>query len=216
MAALVGAGATPALATSSAPTVGESCFSAHRQAGPLTTLAQAGVCAPNATVYTTMPALHDGETAILYGGHHYSVVFASPSTATPPVAAPQAASYCGTYWRNFSQQHWWFGNAAGNYQPRGYQYFQYPYGPWGCIWYANMTANSFNISWCICPVGYNFSQGTYDSNWANRNGYGYWSQAWVNGMLSTLVGPFPVWYSFYCRAGLYPNGALSYPGCNQG
>jgi hypothetical protein len=193
-------------AAASGPLAGPACFAAHKQSGPLTTLAQAQACAPGATVYTSTPALVTGMTAIIHSGKFYEVVYATASTQ--PSAPAAAASSCGRYWRNFSQQNWWFGNAAGRYQPYGYQYFS----PWGCSWYANMTANNFYFSWCVC-AGWGASQGTYDSNWANAHGYGWWATAWVNGYFLT---PIPVYYGFTCRGQLYPNGALSYPGCQMG
>lgn len=190
------------------------CFSVHRQAQPLTTLAQARVCAPNASVLGSASDLTatDSGAFIVKSGKYYSVVYqaATNSAKANVLANANVPSSCAFLWmRNFAKQNWWFGDIAGTYQPYGYWY-----SPPGCYHYANMVSNQWYFSWCIC-LGWSTTQGTYDSNWAAKNGYGYWAAAWVNGWFQ-VIGIPPLTIGFYCRGEINANGySISYPGCQM-
>lgn len=188
------------------------CFYAHRQAQPLTTLAQARECAPSAAVLGSSSDLTETDTGafIVQTGNYYAVVYqaATKSSSVNVTAKVNVPASCTSVWmKNFAKQSWWFGDIAGTYQPYGDWY-----SPPGCYHYANMVTNQWYFSWCIC-LGWSTTQGTYNSNWAASQGYGYWAAAWVNGWFQVLGVP-PLTIGFYCRGEINANGySISYPGC---
>jgi hypothetical protein len=171
-------------------------------------VAQARVCAPNAAILGSANDLTASDIGafIVMSGEYYSVVYQTATTS----AVANLSTSCTKTWMHFAQQSWWFGDIAGTYQPTGYWY-----APSGCYHYANMTANNFHVSWCVC-LGWGTSSGTYDSNWAAAHGYGFWAAAWVNGWFQ-VVGVPPLTLGFYCRGELNANGfSYRYPGCILG
>jgi len=183
------------------------CFASHMQAAPLN-LAEAEACAPSAPVVASgNPIPASGPAIVQQTDGYYMVVYSVPESA--PTGVAQATSGCSAIATQFATQDWWFGAAWGTYSPRGAWW----YFPPDCYdWYSNMYTNGFGVTDCVDCSNFTYSEGTYDSNWANSHGYGYWATAWVNGSFSVIFPPNV--YFFTCRASIYPNGSTTYAGCN--
>ena len=118
------------------------------------------------------------------------------------VPAATLASCNWIYWNNFSTDNWSLGSAGGTYTPTLWAY-RY-------CWFTEGNQNNFYVNWAAYSWP-SWNQGTYDSNWANANGYGYWGADWVNGHVQTSPGS---WNGFWCRGELYADTtSYWYPGC---
>jgi hypothetical protein len=186
------------------------CFNSHRLSHPFASLAEAQTCVPGAPVFTVSPTGSGGVpsgftgAAVTQSGQYFTAHYFSQNTLTAPAGLATTSTSCWwRFWNNFNTDNWNFGSAGGTYTPtlEAHMNCFYTYG----------VANNFYVNWAAYAWP-TWQQGTFDSNWANSHGYGYWGTDWVNGGFEAVPNG---WLGFWCRGELYANGtSYNYPGCN--
>jgi hypothetical protein len=164
----------------------KACVTALHRPGVHTvmTVAQAQRCDPGKPVYTptTLPASTPANGTFIVVYHENATInFSHTRTQATSARLTVASSSCWNNW-TWRSAGWWLPDDSGGISGSGYG---------NHCGYANTGAPTPSIG-CIC-TGYSYSDGHYDSNFGNANGWGRKAADWINADFNSGLIHWQAW-----------------------